>query len=146
PEPLRLAHRATHAAQLRFDRVRYEEATVELRWTVGVAITDRVLPRPIEILPALANHLRPRILGQGMFAGDLRCPAGSECRQAVLCSSARGEHEQRNHTGAIVDACWHWTHLAVMVSRPNTNTVRDVNSSPGRRIVDGNCGLLGESG
>ena len=57
-----------HARQRRFDGIRHEDLGLR-------AVGELDIPQTIQVQPVLAHHLRPRILGQGLFRRHVLGPA-----------------------------------------------------------------------
>ena len=71
--------RLHHARQRRFDRIGHENPAVELRGRALPAFgRNGIVPQAVEILPPRANHLRTRVLGQGIARRDVLGPGGHE--------------------------------------------------------------------
>ena len=64
PDKIRLDYFLLNTRECRFDAERYEDMTVEfIRSTCFTFRADGVLPKTVQVLPPLALHHRPRVLG-----------------------------------------------------------------------------------
>ena len=66
PQPVIFTHRLHHTRQSRLNRKRYENLAIEFFGLLCILGYNGIFPQPVEILPVLADHLRPGILTVGL--------------------------------------------------------------------------------
>ena len=74
PQPLVRLQRFTGAGERRFHRERNQKLSVEPGWCGRGLGRDRIVPEPVQILPSVANELRPGIFTPGIRWRDLLAP------------------------------------------------------------------------
>ena len=74
PEALLGSQRSLHARKGRFNAERHQNFVRHERGLCGLAGTDGVFPKPVEILPLLANELRTRVFRKHIIWRDILSP------------------------------------------------------------------------
>ena len=119
PEVLVLRDVLADAGERRLDRERHEDLPVPLLRLRGALRGDRVVPQAVEVLPVLADDLRPRVFLPGVLGRDLLAPlrhergrgglpVGGECgrwRRREAESAKRNRESMRRLRDACKSGC-----------------------------------------
>ncbi len=89
PQDLRRIQQPPHARKGRFQRERHEDLSVPLRRNRLRAFRHGVIPESVQVRPALAHHLRARILPPRVLRRHLFAPFGHERRRSRRVTPVR---------------------------------------------------------
>ena len=75
PEAILVADRLHHTRESRLNRKWHEDFSIKSRGRLLILWSDCVVPKPVQIQPILADHLRARIVGVRTLRGNVLGPA-----------------------------------------------------------------------